>query len=382
MAWTDPERSAEASVNEESREAELQRSLRAEQLEQVYKQAGRNQIFSPIVATIMALGLVQSVDHALLAGWVALMIVASIGRQTLARRYLSSGPTRLGARIWERRFLVSTALVGSMWGIGGWLFMQSDDPSVGPYVYVFVIGMSGGTSAIYAAHGPTVLLAITGILLPPTVHMLLRGDVASVCIALGGILFVVATTSSIRMVKAALLRSIELAQELEHQARIDALSGLHNRRALMEAGSGMLAHAARMGRSCAALMVDVDHFKRINDTRGHAAGDAVIAAMGALLARTVRKGEQVGRIGGEEFVILLPDGNVEQARGLAARLLDIVRAERVEHQDGPISFTVSIGAAVTRGGAMEALLERADQALYRAKEAGRDRAEIVAEPEG
>jgi diguanylate cyclase (GGDEF)-like protein len=235
------------------------------------------------------------------------------------------------------------------------------------------MGMSGGTSAIYAAHGRTVLAAISCILLPPTLHLIWQADMLSLTLAIGGILLVVATTSSVRMLNAALRRSIVLAQQLDRQARVDALSGLANRRALMEAGSAMLANAGRTGRACAALMIDVDHFKRVNDTRGHAAGDAVIAATGALLSRSVRAGELAGRIGGEEFAILLPDGGGEQAVALATRILERVRSTPVAHADGPISVTVSIGVAIALDGTLQALLERADQALYRAKSGGRDR---------
>jgi len=197
--------------------------------------------------------------------------------------------------------------------------------------------------------------------------------------AAGGVLFAAGAWRGVRTMSAAMSRALQLSAELERQARTDALSGLANRRALTEAGDAMLAHALRTRRACAALMIDIDHFKRINDSLGHAAGDTVIAALGALLRATVRSDEQAGRIGGEEFAVLLPDADAAQAKALAERLLAAVRAMRVPHVDGPIRITVSIGVAVTGhpAGSLQRLLGRADDALYAAKHGGRDRLEMA-----
>lgn len=360
-------------------DALLAEALHAEQVRQVYRQAARNQVFSPVVAALMSVGLWAHVDHRLLAGWVLAMALASAARQALARTYLRRAPAPADAPRWGRRFLLSTTAVGMLWGVGGWLFMRGNAPRVDLYTYAFLIGMAGGTSAIYAAHARTVMVAVTAILLPPTAQLVAQGHLLSLTMALGGVLFVLAIGSSVRLLNDAIRRSVTLALQLERQARIDALSGLANRRALMESGQALLAHAARTGRACAALMVDVDHFKRVNDTRGHAAGDAVIAATGALLAQSVRAGELVGRIGGEEFVVLLPDGDAAQASALAARILQRMRAMTVPHADGPVAVTASIGVAMAHGGSLQALLERADRALYRAKAAGRDRVEVDAD---
>jgi diguanylate cyclase (GGDEF)-like protein len=115
-------------------------------------------------------------------------------------------------------------------------------------------------------------------------------------------------------------------------------------------------------------ILDLDHFKRINDAHGHKAGDAVLVAAAHALRAHLRAEDQLGRLGGEEFLVLLPDTEARAAAHVAEKL----RAE-VARAPTPVAVTVSIGVAAWDGEAPEALLHRADEALYAAKQAGRDR---------
>lgn len=124
----------------------------------------------------------------------------------------------------------------------------------------------------------------------------------------------------------------------------------------------------------AAVMLDIDHFKRINDTWGHDVGDQVLRHFAALLQAQVRRDDVVARLGGEEFVLLLPGLLRDQVGGLLARLLDALRAARPLADRPDLAYTCSAGVALVRPGeGAEALLRRADQALYVAKRGGRDR---------
>lgn len=165
----------------------------------------------------------------------------------------------------------------------------------------------------------------------------------------------------------------------EQQSREDALTGVYNRRAFDEALPRYLDLCGVANQPTALLLVDLDHFKRLNDTHGHQAGDAVLEAMGRCLLRTfVRKNDFVGRYGGEEFVVILPDCDRATAELLAKRLLESVRKISVVHGAATIGVTCSIGVAVTSQAdeAAPALIERADAALYSAKDSGRDRAVV------
>ena len=158
----------------------------------------------------------------------------------------------------------------------------------------------------------------------------------------------------------------------------DPLSGCVNRRGFDQELTRTLARAERTGAPVALLAVDIDHFKRVNDAFGHAAGDAVIRGVGALLRELVRAGDVVARTGGEELVVILPGADEPGAAALARRMVDAVRARRWEALPGH-AVTVSVGVAaelVQDGDVAEALRARADEALYAAKRGGRDRAVV------
>lgn len=162
--------------------------------------------------------------------------------------------------------------------------------------------------------------------------------------------------------------------ELERVSRTDGLTGLLNRRAVEELLHAQLAHAARHDLPLSVLMVDLDEFKKVNDTFGHAAGDRVLVEVSARLRAFLREGDHFGRWGGEEFLAVLPLTAGPAALLLAERLCDTVAAHPVLLPDGTLlPVGVSIGACgSTRD--EEALLRRADDALYRAKATGRGRA--------
>jgi len=152
----------------------------------------------------------------------------------------------------------------------------------------------------------------------------------------------------------------------------DALTGVGNRRRLEQALPLEFSRFERSGTCLSAIMADLDHFKRVNDTYGHEAGDIVLAAFGAMLRAQTRPTDIVTRFGGEEFVILMPHTNLEQALIAAERIRAALAAARFSPLPGAI--TGSFGAAeLARGEQADALLRRADLALYEAKQSGRNR---------
>ncbi len=173
-----------------------------------------------------------------------------------------------------------------------------------------------------------------------------------------------------------LLQTLNTA--LEQLAANDALTGLSNRRALMDLGASECQRMERSGHPLSVLVVDIDHFKPVNDAWGHLAGDRVICAVAqACAARKRNRGDIVARFGGEEFVIVLPETDGQSALDMAESLRREVAAMSVpvDEQVASIAVTVSIGVATLQQGAgldFEELVNRADKALYRAKQAGRN----------
>jgi two-component system cell cycle response regulator len=176
----------------------------------------------------------------------------------------------------------------------------------------------------------------------------------------------------------ALRESVQAALEL---AVVDALTGLNNRRFLESHLASALDRAAHLGRPLSLMILDVDHFKTVNDTFGHEAGDEVLRALAQRIRRNVRSADLVCRLGGEEFVIVMPDTPISVAARIAERLRTSVQSTpfRVEAVGRLLPITVSIGLAERGGDANpDALLRRADKALYDSKSGGRNRVTAAA----
>ncbi|MFA6313936.1 MAG: diguanylate cyclase, partial [Sterolibacterium sp.] len=169
----------------------------------------------------------------------------------------------------------------------------------------------------------------------------------------------------------------KLAQrELERLAQTDALTGLANRRHFMESAEQELSRTLRYGGQLSVLMADIDHFKNINDTHGHQAGDLVLQRLGELCREMLRDVDVVGRIGGEEFAVALPQTGAEKALEVAERLRKTVAKSEVPLAHGiPLRITLSLGVTtlVDSNTNVDTLLAQADKALYEAKNLGRDR---------
>jgi diguanylate cyclase (GGDEF)-like protein len=167
-----------------------------------------------------------------------------------------------------------------------------------------------------------------------------------------------------------LLATDRLREELEYLATHDPLTGVLNRRAFMEAAELELARCRRHGHVMSILLMDLDHFKQLNDTHGHLVGDQVLRDLVERIAPLLRRPDRLGRFGGEEFILLLPETNRDAAAVVAER----IRAA-VEAADKLPPYTVSIGVAcnVVSDAGLDPLLARADTALYEAKEGGRNR---------
>jgi len=208
-------------------------------------------------------------------------------------------------------------------------------------------------------------------------------DLTETCV---GILVAVTCALSYLLLLVALPPVILLQRSLMHQqlaaaARTDPKTGLLNATAWQREADAEVVRAQRSSSPLALLLIDVDHFKRVNDSQGHLIGDEVLRALAAELRQQVRESDVVGRFGGEEFTVLLPRTDAVDAHGIAERLRASARRMSVAAADARIQVTVSIGVALLgqHGRDLFELLAAADVALYKAKDAGRDQVHVYAQ---
>ena len=184
---------------------------------------------------------------------------------------------------------------------------------------------------------------------------------------------------SIRMLKS--IRDVtevrKIQEKLKLLATIDSLSGLYNRAEFMNLTKSEFAWAKRNNGELSLLIMDLDNFKSINDTFGHAAGDEMIREIGSIIRTSFRKSDIAGRIGGEEFAVVLKNASLEEAKKVAEKFRETVAKRKVIYEGQEISLTVSIGVAAIRSyngdiNDIEDILKLADDALYKAKAKGRN----------
>jgi len=176
------------------------------------------------------------------------------------------------------------------------------------------------------------------------------------------------------------IANIRLREALRNQSIRDSVTGLFNRRYLEETLEREVHRSARTGQDLSVIMFDLDHFKSFNDTFGHTAGDFVLRNVGSLLSRNTRLDDIACRYGGEEFVIILPNANLEDSEMRAEQLRAEVKNLEVTHLGrplGPITISVGVANFPQHGSSPTQLIARADAALYQAKKAGRDRVVVA-----
>lgn len=350
--------------------------VRAEQVRLIYEQAIPAQAISVFVAATVCAVLWRVDAHAALLSWFALIAILGIVRFALVQRFRASGARIEDPQRWANAFLISLAATGLAWGVGGWMLMPSQSLVHQAVVYFFLMGMAGGAVASYAAHAATTILAIGCVMLPSTLWLAFQDGLIPKAMAAGGLIYVGAAYRATHTLAFFLRRSFQLASEVERareaaeqRARTDDLTSMRNRRAFYEQAEVALAQADRYAGPVSIVVLDIDAFKRINDTYGHSTGDRAIQAVARAIVETARASDLTARLGGDEFVMLLPNTSEADAMRQTGRLRAAIAAARIPCNGDEISLTCSLGIAerTAEHAGLEALLHHADMALYEAK---------------
>jgi len=358
----------------------LTEHIRGERVRFVFIQSALPIVFSPVAAVILSFTLWGTVDHATLTRWAAGLIALGLMRIGTNIGFARAVAGEREIRRWERIFIASIMLVDLWWGFGALLLLPDNAMIVDAVVFAFVMLMAGGHTASYSAHPFTVVAGVLCLTVPITVKFGLQPDTFHRAMAFVAVMYVAASLRSIRTLGYFFGRTYRLAHELKHEtaraeelARTDFLTGLANRRAFYEQGERELQSLVHGARPAAVAMFDIDHFKSINDRFGHAGGDAAIRALADAIRAHLRASDIAGRLGGEEFALLLPDASLEAARAVAERIRAAAESLLVEHEGQRIRFTTSGGvAALGDDATLDAWIARADAALYQAKQGGRN----------
>ncbi|MCJ7545249.1 MAG: GGDEF domain-containing protein [Deltaproteobacteria bacterium] len=236
------------------------------------------------------------------------------------------------------------------------------------------------TGSLFALYG--IFMVFRGLLteLLPPLHDLLEPNMLQAMTFLLGIFFGIAWTFGFVMLNSERLEAdLKGAQDkLQKMATTDFLTGIANSRLFSETGEREVQRADRYKRPLALLMIDLDHFKKVNDKYGHAIGDKILVAFAGICKKCLRKADIFGRLGGEEFAILLPETDINGGSKFAERLRAIVEKSKIKVESKPFHITVSIGVTELQpdDDQIDAALRRADDTMYEAKKRGRNQVAI------
>lgn len=353
--------------------------VRADQLHLLYQQSFPAIFLSVVVAVVLCQMLWDGGRHELLLGWLAVVCAGGVMRWVLFWLHRRRRPEGLQILAWERSYAITLFITTSLWGLGV-LWISIESSLVHQLIaFMFLLGMAAGAFSHYSARRYMVVGAMGTVLLPTIGLFLLSGQAMKLSLGVAALMYLALLVRASTVLSRAQGENFALThrlsaakQKAELMAQTDDLTGLDNRRAFFSRGQALANYCERNKLPLSIAMIDADYFKQINDQYGHAVGDAVLCALADHLRHSLRKSDVCGRMGGEEFAMLLPDTSLAEATELAERFCRAYAATPIRSGGIEVSNTVSVGVA-SDGYEIEHLLQCADEALYLAKAEGRNR---------
>ncbi|OOG83915.1 GGDEF domain-containing protein [Pseudomonas sp. A25(2017)] len=357
--------------------------VRTDRLQQLFRQSV-SAVFGSYLAAIMLSWLCwDRFEHGAIFWWMVILTASTLLRIAMFITYFRSDESQRTPQQWERKYWVTLVLSASIWGGGAFVLMPADDLLSQALVMLFTVGMSVSAVSCYSAYRDMTLVSIGVVLLPCTIWLLFQPSPIQVGMALSILVFTAFAARATHKMSQALEIAFRLTREMEQAnsistraAQTDELTGLKSRRAFFEHAQQLYNECKAKRQGLCAVMLDMDHFKHINDTYGHQVGDQVLRQMGAVISSSFRATDIHGRLGGEEFAILLPDTSIGVATQIAELLVDTIAGLMIE----PVHcISASLGVASTEAcnKDLHSLMNDADKALYRAKALGRNRVAVA-----
>jgi len=368
----------EISKNGKEASTDLSSLARSDRLRLLYRQSSPALFVSTLAASVLLVILWNHQDHRLLLTWFTMLFLTFVIRLALFIQYHRQSPRDHELLAWERPYFITLILSSLTWGIGSLFIMPAGSLVLQAITFCFLVGLAGGAISVYSSHGVMTIATIASILLPATGYFLFSGTSMFTGMAVAAILFFVSSVRAARFLSVTLNQNFLMTRELdvsrrqaEKLANIDDLTGLYTRRAFYELGKVLSNSSRRSDEPISMIILDIDNFKKVNDSYGHAAGDTALIQVGRILQERLRRSDISGRIGGEEFAVILPGTSMQQSVQLAEELRKQIEELTIKAEDKSINITASFGVASGIDD-LDTLGGQADKAMYRSKQAGRN----------
>jgi len=353
--------------------------VQSDRLQLLYRQSYPAVFYSLISATILTAILWPAQNPETLLSWFGLLLLSAMGRLYLFKRYHKTSPQGQEIIAWKKPFFITLMLSSIIWGVGSLMILPPDSQLHQMIVFSFLIAMTGGAICFYSSYSIFSTVTIAVMLLPVIGYSLIIGSYISVGIASIAFVYFIAAIRASHFISATMQQNLMMThqlaisnKEITRLAHIDDLTGLYNRRAFYEFANVLTNSSQRSNDDISIIHMDVDNFKTINDSYGHAAGDAALQRIGQILQKRLRKSDVFARIGGEEFCMLLSATPLENATQLAEELRQEIAQTSFTYEKENFKITASFGVSSDVYD-IDTLVGQADELMYQSKNSGRNR---------
>ncbi|WP_348748351.1 GGDEF domain-containing protein [Pseudomonas rhodesiae] len=361
----------------------IEEQVRTDRLHQLFRQSFAAIFGSYLAAAMLCWLCWDRLDQRIMLVWLVTLGVSSLLRIKMFMEWFRCPNSERTPERWERRYWITLVLSAGIWGAGAFALIPTDDRLSQVLVMLFTVGMSVSAVSCYSAYRAMTVTSISLVLMPCTLWLLWQPSSMQVGVAIAVLVFSTFVFSATRKLSEALEKAFRLTRQMERAhtistraAQTDELTGLMNRRAFFERAQVLYAQCRHNQQPLCALMLDMDHFKQINDTYGHQAGDQVLRQIGGVISASFRQADVYGRLGGEEFAVLLPNTSLDTARAIAEQLIMAISGLAAEPVKG-LSASLGLASTHDHDQDLHGLMNMADKALYRAKAQGRNQVALA-----
>ena len=317
-----------------------------------------HQLYSPTVALVWALSVVIA--------YIPRVLVSVTFSRKLKRKEITPG----NVRPWERYGILSSIAPFACFAAAVFLPYGENTETALLFCTIYTLMVIAGGTLAYSTSTGVLLLFMNFTLVSLIGRCLWEGGALLTSLAVSLILAHVLLTRLLSRLNRTMVENVSMKLDSAHDSFVDPLTRLWNRRRLRLFVDMLIPASRRSGQPFCIILMDLDHFKKYNDERGHQAGDELLITVSRIIQSCAREQDLVVRYGGEEFLVVLPNTALDDARGVADRILNTVR--------GMTRVTISAGLdEFAEGADIDSMIRRADEALYAAKQAGRDRLKIA-----